>query len=185
MIAQAGTVLAAPTVDEITDNVRRAVGARPAVMGFRQDVELRVLILSWRFHADVVRRGDDIELTVYNQPSLIGDDVSASLLEVSEGIDDFDLQLVDEVNRNGDVFYVLEGTSRTALGAQSGTIWINGRTWLVEHAVLEYPWGSLTLDQSFHSVDGHTVLQEQHASVNRLGARMTVRYGDYWFADED
>lgn len=185
MFALAGAVFAAPTIEEIRDNVRGTVGTRPEVIGFRQDVELRVLILSWRFHADVVRRGDEIELTVYNKPSLIGDDVSASLLEVSEGIDQFDLELVDEVHRNGDVFYVVEGKARTASGAREGKIWINGRTWLVEQAVLDYPWGSVTLDQTFQTVDGYTVLREQHASVNRLGARMTVRYSDFWFADED
>lgn len=183
--AHADVVLAAPTVDELADNVRAAVGARPVEMGFRQDVTLQVLFLKWRFHADVYRRGDEIELTVYDAPRFLEDDVSVSLLEVSEGFDHFDLRLVDEIRRNGDVFYVLEGEARAAGGARGGKIWVNGRTWLVEQAVLDYPWGSLTLEQTFQSINGYIVLREQQASVNRLGAQMTVLYSNYWFADED
>ncbi len=73
--------------------------------------------------------------------------------------------------------------SRAACGAV--VVWVNARNWLVERAELEYPWGKLSLEQRFETVDGYVVLAEQHASVNRLGARLTVRYGDYWFAGQE
>lgn len=176
---------AAPTVDELAANVRAATVVRPAEMGFRQDISLQVLFLRWRFYADVVRRGDHLELTVYDAPGFLDGDVSASLLELSEGLDNFDLRLVEEILRNNDAIYVLEGESRMAGGARSGRVWVNARTWLIEQAELEYPWGTMSVEQHFDTVNGFIVLREQHASVNRLGARMTVRYSDYWFAGED
>lgn len=185
LCAFGGGASAAPSIEELTANVRKAAGVRPAVMGFRQDISLQVLFLRWRFYADVVRRGDELELTVHDAPGFLDGDVSASLLELSEGLDNFDLRLVDEIRRNNDVIYVLEGTSRIAGGARSGRIWVNARTWLIEQAELDYPWGTMSVEQEFDTVNGFIVLREQHASVNRLNARLTVRYNDYWFAGED
>ncbi len=182
LCASGPAALAAPSVEELVANVRHATGARPAEMRFRQDVTLQVLFLRWRFHADVTRRGDRIQVTLHGAPGFIDDDVSASLLEVSEGLDHFDLRFVEEIRRGADVLYVLQGTSRLEEGARGGMIWVNARTWLVEKAELKYPWGDITLQQTFQTVDGYTVLHEQDASVSRLGARMTVRYSDYAFA---
>lgn len=181
-VAVAGDVWAAPTIDELMANVRHATGGRPAKMGFRQYVTLQALFFRWQFHADVVRQDDQLHVTVYNAPSFVGGDFSGSLLEVSEGLDNFDLQLVDEVLLNGERYYVVDGVSRVEGGARRGKIWINARTWLVERAELEYPWGTLTIEQRFRVVNGYVVLSEQQASVSRLGARARVRYDDYWFA---
>lgn len=182
LLAAPGTGAAAPSVDEVVLNVRGAAGVRPEAMRFRQDITLEVLFLRWNFHADVTRSGDRVELVLHNAPGFIDEDVSASLLEVSEGLDHFDLRLVDEIRRGGDVVYVLQGVPRREGGARGGRIWVNARTWLVEKAELEYPWGMLEVEQTFQNINGYTVLREQKASVSRLGARMTVRYSDYWFA---
>lgn len=185
LLGVADDALAAPTVDELVANVSRATGARPAVMGFRQYVTLRALLFEWKFYADVAQRGDRVELTVHDAPAFLDDDISVSLLDVSEGLEKYDLRFVEETRVNGELFYVLEGEPRAAGGVQRGRVWVNARNWLVERAELEYPWGKLSLEQRFETVDGYVVLAEQHASVNRLGARLTVRYGDYWFAGQE
>lgn len=173
---------AAVTVEELVANVRQAAGTRPPEMGFRQQITLQALILRWQFSADVVRRDDTVQIQVHGAPSFVDENVTASLLEVSEGLDNFDLRLVDEVRMGGQQYYVVEGVSRVANGARRGKIWVNAQSWLVERAELEYSWGTLTVEQRFRTVNGYVVLAEQQASVSRLGARMTVRYENYWFA---
>jgi len=173
---------AAVTVEELVANTRRASGARPPEMGFRQHVTLQALFLRWQFYADVVRRGDQVEIAVHGAPSFLGDDMTVSLLEVSEGLDNFDLRPAGEERINGHHYYVVEGQSRVASGARRGRIWVNAQSWLVERAELEYPWGTLLIEQRFRTVNGYVVLAEQQASVSRLGVRMTVRYDDYWFS---
>ncbi|MBO8142574.1 MAG: hypothetical protein H0Z37_10445 [Firmicutes bacterium] len=181
-----GSALGAPSVEEVVANVSRASGQRPAVMGFRQELRLQVLVFTWDFYADVVRQGDDIRVTLHGAPGFLSPDVTASLLDVGEALEEFDVRLVEEqVNDDGDPLYVLEATRRhrEGQGALGGQVWVNGRTWLVEEAVLEYPWGTLHVRQQFQQVDGYTVLKEQHATASRLGARLWVQYRDYWFGN--
>lgn len=172
-----------PSVDEIIANVRAASGEQPERIVFRQDIELRVLVFRWTFYTDVTRTGDTIEVQVHGAPSFLSPDVPASLLEVSEGLDGFTMEFVEQVDRNGTVLYVLRGTAKAGNrgGARGGTIWVNGRTWLVDEAILEYDWGNLTLQQTFQTVNGFTLLREQYASVDRLGSKLRVQYGGYSF----
>lgn len=172
---------ARPSVDEIVANVRSAVANQPTRYSFRQDIELRVLILRWRFHADVRRDGDRIDVQVHDAPGFLSPDIAATLLEVSEGLDGFTLKLVAKTERGGDVYYVVEGVSTLQEGARSGTIWVNARTWLIDEAVLKYDWGNLTVQQRFQTINGYTLLREQHAAVDRLGGKLRVQYGGYSF----
>lgn len=176
---------AQPSVDEIVANVRMVSGERPERFSFRQDIELRVLFLRWTFYTDVRRSGDAIDVQVHGAPGFLSTDVSASLLEVSEGLDGFTLEFVEQVERGGDVLYVLRGQAKPENrgGARGGTIWVNGRTWLVDEAVLHYEWGNMTLQQTFETVNGFTLLRQQHASVDRLGGRLRVQYGGYSFGE--
>lgn len=174
-------VRAEPTVDEIAAHVRAATGAGPERMRFRQDVELQLFLFRWSFYSDVVRDEDGIDVQVHGAPSFLSPDVSASLLEVSEGLDGFELRLVDVLGEGDGTYYVVQGEAKTkgGGGASSGTIWVNGRTWLVEKATLQYPWGAMTVEQTFQTVNGYTLLKEQIATVDRLGAKLRVQYGGY------
>lgn len=180
----ATSVDARPAIDEIVKNVRVAAGNRPEQYSFRQDIDFRVFILRWRFHADVVRDGPDIDVTIHGAPGFISpSDISVSLLEVSEGLDDFTLRFVEETERDGERYYLVEGTSNLSHGARGGFIWINTHTWLVDEALLEYEWGNLTLQQTFQTINGYTLLKEQQASVDRLGGKLQVQYGGYSFGE--
>ncbi len=179
--------LGAPSVDEVVANLGRASGQLPAEMGFRQDVQLHVLFLTWKFYSDVVRRDGKYIVETRGAPDFLPSDISASLLEVSEGLSNYDFELVgQEVNSTGDPIYRLTGRRRQgAEGAHGGTLWVNGRTWRVERAVLEYDWGTLDVEQEFQRLSGYTVLRSQRAAASRLGARLTVEYRDYWFGNDD
>lgn len=173
-----------PTLEQIVANVRAATGGVPERMSFRQDIELRVLLFRWSFHADVTQDGSDIEVHMHGAPRFLERDVTTSLLEVSEGLDGFDLELVERGTTNeGDPFYVVRGAAPAERehGASGGTIRIDGRTWLVEEAELHYSWGNMTVQQSFQTINGYTLLKEQQATVDRLGAKLLVQYGGYSF----
>lgn len=174
-------VRANPTPEEIVANVKSVTGSGPERVTFRQDVELRVFLFRWSFHSDVVRDADGIRMEVHGAPSFLSPDVSASLLELSEGLEGFDLKFVESRHDEGETYYIVEGTAKTAGGggALGGTIWVNGRTWLIERATLQYSWGSMTVEQTFQTVNGYTLLREQIATVDRLGAKMRVQYGGY------
>lgn len=171
----------AAQLDEILTNVRAATQPVPARVAFRQDVELRVFLFRWSFHADVVRDETGISVEVHGAPKFLSPDISVSLLELSEGLDGFDLELVEQSERRGEPVYVLRGTAREGAdgGARGGTITVNGRSWLIEQAELQYPWGAMTVEQTFQRVDGFTLLKEQHATVDVLGAKLRVHYGGY------
>jgi len=184
-LALAVGAAAAPSVEDVMANIQHALGQLPPDMGFRQHVVLQVLLFSWRFHSDVVRRGGEYFVETRGAPSFLPPDVMASLVQVHLGLDDYDLDVVgEEVNGNGEPVYVLAGRRRgPGQGAVGGALWVNGHTWLVEKAVLDYDWGTLEVQQEFHRVDGYTVLRAQRAAANRLGARLTVEYADYWFGN--
>lgn len=175
---------AGPSLEQIVANVRTATGGLPGRVSFRQDIELRVLLFRWSFHADVTQKGRDIEVHMHGAPRFLEPDVTTSLLEVSEGLDGFDLELVERgTTSEGDPFYVVRGTAPAGRqsGATGGTIRIDGRTWLVEEAELHYSWGNMTVRQSFQTINGYTLLKEQQATVDRLGAKLLVQYGGYSF----
>lgn len=191
-----GSVFAAnttPSPERILSNVQAVAVQLPREMGFRQDVVLRTnVLLGGSFHADVTRHDDVIDVIVHDRPWFLSEDVSVSLLEVSEGLEQFDLALIDEISSNGDPIYVLEGTRRAGVtrGALEGKIWVNGRTWLVDKAELAYDWGNMAVEQTFQTENGYIVLREQRATADTtfLGlavrADMTVQYQDYWFAND-
>jgi len=177
----------APSVEEIVTNLSRAGSQLPAEMGFRQDVHVRVLFLMWKFHSLVVRQNGQYLVETWGAPDFLPPGFMASLVEIGDALDNYDLELVgEEKNANGEPVYRLTGRRRHGWeGALGGTLWVNGRTWLVERAVLEYDWGTLEVQQDFHQVNGYTVLRSQRASASRMGARVTVEYRDYWFGNDD
>ncbi|HEY8417496.1 MAG TPA: hypothetical protein VIK93_05625 [Limnochordales bacterium] len=183
----AGAAAGAPDVEDVVANLNRAAGLLPADMGFRQDVQLQLFFITWRFYSDVVRRNGEFQVTTYGKPGFLSDDVPTTLLQLHTGIDEFDLELVgEETNSNGDPLYVLEGRRRVpGPGAQAGKLWVNGRTWLAEKAWLEYDWGTLDVEQEFQEVDGYTVLRAQRARSSLVGTRLVVEYRDYWFGNDD
>lgn len=184
-LALAGTGAAAPTVEGVLANLGSFTALLPPEMGFRQHIQLQVLFLTWRFHSDVVRQDGEFHVQTSGAPDFLSPDVPAALLELNAGLDDYELELLEhETNSAGDPVYVLSGRRRgQGPGAQAGTVWVNGRTWLVEKAVLEYDWGTLEVQQEFHQVDGYTVPRSQQAKASRLGARLVVEYRDYWFGN--
>lgn len=181
-----GSVSGQPAVEEIVANVRTATAGRPVKMTFRQDVELRVLFFRWTFHADVVQDGSTIDVHMHGAPGFLAPDVTASLLELSEGLGDFDLEFVEQGIADGDAYYVLRGSAKAGHGgaATGGTVRVNGRTWLVDRATLHYAWGNMSVEQSFQTIDGYTVLREQYATVDRMGAKLRVQYGGYSFEQQ-
>ena len=180
-------VLGAPSVEDIVANLSRAGSQLPAEMGFRQDVHVRVLFLMWKFHSLVVRQNGEYLVETRGAPDFLPEGFMASLLDVGDALTNYDLELVgEEKNANGEPVYQVAGRRRGgSAGALGGTFWVNGRTWLVEKAVLEYDWGTLELQQDFHQVNGYTVLRSQRAATSHLGARLTVEYRDYWFGNDD
>lgn len=175
----AAPVEAGVGLEDIVANVRAATSPMPKRMSFRQDVELRVLLFRWSFHADVVRDETGIAVEVHGAPSFLSPDVSVSLLELSEGLDGFDLELVEMDASGGEPLYVLQATARAEGGARGGTVTVNGNSWLIERAVLRYSWGTMTVEQTFQRVDGFILLKEQNATVDVLGAKLRVQYGGY------
>lgn len=177
----------APSVEEIVVNVSRAAGHLPAEMGFRQEVQLRVLFLMWKFQSLVVRQNGEYLVETRGAPDFLPQGFMASLLEVGDALTNYELEIVgEERNGRGEPVYRLTGRRRHgSQGALGGILWINGQTWLVERATLEYDWGTLELHQEFHKVGGYTVLRSQRATASLLGARLTVEYQDYWFGNDD
>jgi len=183
----AGPAEGAPAVEEVVANLQRAAGLLPADMSFRQDVQLTLFFLSWRFYSDVVRRNGEFQVATYGKPGFLSDDVPITLLQLHTGIDAFDLELVgEETNGYGDPLYVLEGRRRVpGPGAQTGKLWVNGRTWLAEKAWLQYDWGTLEVEQEFQELEGYTVLRLQRARSSFMDSRLVVEYKNYSFGNDD
>lgn len=176
-----------PSVDTLLAQVAQATGFQAEHVRFRQDVQLRVLLLSWRFQNDIEALDGSYTVKIgKGAPGFMPDGFPAELLDVQQSIHLFDLQVVGtETDGQGRTFYIIEGVRKepSEQGAQSGKLWIDGSEWYIAKAHLAYTWGKLEVEQAYRMEQGRRVLDTQSARLSILGARVEVKYLDYWFVE--
>lgn len=188
LLVLAGNVRAeTPPLATLLQNVAQATDWRAQHVRFKQEVQLRALLLTWRFSATVEAKDGSYSVSVGSgAPSFLSPNVLADLVDVHSSIDLFDLELIDvETDHGGRTFYVVEGVRKepASQGVQSGTLWIDGSEWYIARAHLTYTWGKLEVEQTYRMEQGRLVLDTQKGVTSLLGGRVEVKYLDYWFAD--
>lgn len=176
-----------PSLPALLEKVAQATDLRADHVRFQQQVQLRALIFTWRFHATVEKQGDTYDVSVgQGAPSFLTPSVLADLVDVQSAIHLFELELVGvETDRAGRTYYVIEGVRKepASQGAQSGRLWIDGSEWYIARADLTYTWGKLEVEQTYRREQGRLVLDVQKGVTSLLGGRVEVKYLDYWFAE--
>lgn len=175
----------APPIGQLLQNMVEATDMQLQPMGFQQHISIRALLFSWQFVADVERQGERLVVDVGpGAPFFVPDDLSAALIDFVDEVQQFDLTIVDEnTDCNGRLCYIVEGERKKPKkqGVQSGTLWVDAENWLIVKANMTYPWGKLDVDQEYRATDGRIVLHRQQAVTQPLGAKIEVRYKEYWF----
>ena len=171
-------------VDEILRRVQEATGPVPKRVAFQQDVRLTLAFFSWDFMTEVERIDGKVHVRTIGAPSLLPENLTGSLLDVTEALNDFELtSYTVERGPQGEPIYVLEGRRRPELtaGAEEGKIWVNGHTWQVEQVEARYPWGRVRVVQKYDRVEGHRVVVYQQAYLEPWRAELEVSYKNYRF----
>lgn len=173
-----------PAVEDIIQRVREAIGPVPKRVAFQQDVRLTLAFLTWDFVTEVERIDGKLHVRTIGAPSMLPENFTGSLLDVTEALDDFELSSYTlEQGPQGETVYVLEGNRRPELtsGAERGKIWVNGQTWHVEQVEAHYSWGRVRVFQKYDRVDGHLVVVHQQAFLEPWRAQLEVSYKNYRF----
>lgn len=185
-LAGGGAAAADVAVEEIVRRVEENSTAHVGHYGFRQDIKLRWFLFSWHFHSDVVWEEQGLKVRTHNAPSFVPKEISGALIDVSGELRRFTMELErTEVPEDGITRYVISGQRRPEFttGAESGRIWVNGATGLIERLEIHYPWGRMDVSQEHQLVNGYPFPRRQEVRVTPLGASMTVEYRDFWFED--
>lgn len=173
------------TINEVLGQMAAQETMRAHTIRFEQHISLRALIFRWAFVNTVEKVGDRIRVESGDgAPGFVPQDATTDLLDVQQAFGDFTLTLVGrEESATGVLHYVIDGDRNDdrPQGARSGRMWIHPTTWVVEKAELRYPWGTLTVEQSYRREGERLVLDRQHAVARPLGVRMDIEYRAYWF----
>lgn len=173
------------TLDQVLEQMAAQPTMRAHTLGFEQHVSIRALVFRWSFVNKVEKVGDRIRVDAGDgAPGFVPQEATTDLLDLQQAFDDFVLNLVGrEESADGIWHYVIDGTRKddSPQGVRSGRMWIDPEAWVVAKAELRYPWGTLTVDQSYRQEEGRLVLDRQHAVARPLGVRLDIEYRAYWF----
>lgn len=168
-------------IDDITAIVRRIESRADLPVGirFRQDVTVRVLFFTWRFHSNIHQTEEGLQAETVGAPKRLPDTIAYDLVDASRNPSMFHLEAVGD--EDGLVMFQGPRIDYPGNGPTDAVLWVNTDDWVIEKAEIAYDWGKLFVSQEYKKVEGHTVLYKQSASVNPYGAQLEVVYSDYRF----
>lgn len=167
------------SVVEIIDQVAKAAEL-PVGLGFRQEIVLKALFSTWKFHATVVLEPDGFSSVFSGAPGFVPDTLAQDLIELGRSPSLFELKLV-KAGDGGPI--VLKGPRRSyhGTGPREATFWVDPRRWVIDRAEAAYSWGTLSVTQEYTERDGVRLLSRQRARVSPYGFTLDVAYLDYQF----
>lgn len=152
----------------------------PEGLSFRQEVTVRALLVTWRFHSEVETTSEGLKSRIVGAPSFVPETLPLDLVNLSRSPELFDLKVAAEPSSDGSSL-VLQGPriGYAGVGPREATFWVDPETWTIRRAEAEYSWGTLFLDQTFDRFGEFYLLSEQRARVTPYGFTLDVRYREY------
>lgn len=179
LLAGGAALAEAPSAEEVVRLLHDS-HALPEGVAFRQEVTLRALLVTWRFHSELETTSDGLKFQLFGAPSFVPDTLPLELINLSHSPALFDLRIAGG-GSSDDGTLVLQGPriDYAGQGPREATFWVDPQTWTIRRAEAEYSWGTLFLDQVFDRHGELYLLRQQKARVTPFGFTLDVQYREY------